>query len=128
MTLGRLAVVIAQYLSGRNQANQADFRDAGNFVVVQNTDKMVFTGNKGIDKKYYRYSGYKGNVKEKNLNMMMEKDSTKVLWYAVRGMLPKNKLRARRLKRLKMFAETSTKYDYMKPKTIESDYLVKNSA
>lgn len=123
LTLWRLAVVIAQYLSGRNQANQSDFWDAGNFVVVQNTDKLVFTGNKGIDKKYYRYSGYKGNLKEKNLNMMMDKDSTKVLWYAVKGMLPKNKLRARRLKRLKMFAENSTKYDYMKPTSITSEYL-----
>lgn len=104
MTLGRLAAEVAKKIQGKHQAHQCDFWDCGEFVVVINTDKMKFTGYKLFNKMYHTYSGWKGNVKSKSLEEMMQRDSTKVLWLAVRGMLPKNKLRQKRMKRLKMFA------------------------
>lgn len=127
LSIWRLAVVVSQYLMGKNKATAADFWDAWDFVVVQNVDKMVYTGNKGVQKKYYRYSGYKGNVKSLDLETLMQKDPSKVLWYAVKWMLPKNKLRKKRLARLKSFVWTSTKFDYMKPELIETDYLQKTT-
>ena len=66
-------------------------------------------------KKYFSYSGYKWNVKEINLANLIEKNPTKALWFAVRWMLPKNKLRDRRMKRLKLVVGTTTKYDNFKP-------------
>ena len=66
-------------------------------------------------KQYFSYSGYKGNVKSINLANLIKKDPTKALWFAVRGMLPKNKLRAPRMKRLKLIVDTTTKYDNFKP-------------
>lgn len=125
LSIGRLAVVVTNYLVGKGKVSNADFWDSGDFVVVHNVDKMVFTGNKGIQKEYHTYSGYKGHVKSIRLQDLMKKDPSKVLWYAVKGMLPKNKLRSKRLMRLKSFAGVSTKFDYMNPTTIESAYLTK---
>lgn len=125
LTLGRLAVVVTNHLVGKGKVTNTDFWDSGDFVVVHNVDKMVYTGNKGINKEYHTYSGYKGHVKSIRLQDLMKKDPSKVLWYAIKGMLPKNKLRAKRLMRLKSFVGTSTKFDYMNPTTIESAYLTK---
>ncbi len=122
--IGRLAVIIANHLVGKGKVSNCDFRDNGDFVVVQNVDKMLITGNnKAIQKEYHTYSGYKGHVKSIALKDLIKKDPIRVLYHAVSGMIPKNKLRAKRLMRLKSFVGTSTKYDYMKPQTIASEYL-----
>lgn len=113
--LWKLAEKVARFLIGKGKAYYADAWDTGDFVVVQNVDKIKFTGNKLLQKKYYRYSGWKGNVKEKTLGEMLNRHPERVLWYAVRGMLPKNKLRARRMKRLKLFTEPNNKFNYCKP-------------
>ncbi len=113
-TLGRLAVDIANKLQGKRKEYYSDFWDAGDFVLVENVDKIVVTGNKLQDKKYYSYSGYKGNVKDMTLNELLQKKPEKALWFAVRGMLPKNKLRARRMKRLKLVVGTTEKYNNFK--------------
>jgi large subunit ribosomal protein L13 len=86
---------------------------------------MLVTWNKAIQNEYHTYSGYKGHVKDISLKDLMQKDPSKVLRYAVKGMLAKNKLRSKRLMRLKSFVGTSTKFDYMKPETIKSAYLSK---
>lgn len=117
-TLGKLAVVIADLLIGKNEAHYCDFRDCGGFVVVENADKIVVTGKKLSQKLYYTYSGYKGNVKSKTLGVMLKKKSMDPLWFAVRGMLPKNKMRDIRMKRVKMFTTASTKYDFLHPTEI----------
>ncbi len=127
LSIGRLAVVVTNYLAGKGKVSNCDFWDGGDFVVVYNVEKMLVTGNKGIQKEYHTYSGYKGHVKSIRLQDLMKKDPSKVLRYAVKGMLAKNKLRAKRLMRLKSFIGTSTKFDYMKPTTIESAYLTKVS-
>ncbi len=115
---GRLAVVIANALQGKWKVSYNDFWDQGDFVVVTNVEKMIWTWNKGVQKIYHTYSWYKGHVKEIALKDLMKKDPLKVLRYAVRGMLPKNKLRDPRMKRMKSFVWSSDKYDYMKPITI----------
>ncbi|MCF7834737.1 50S ribosomal protein L13 [Candidatus Gracilibacteria bacterium] len=114
-TLGRLAVDIANKLSGKGNTYYSDFWDGGDFVLVENVDKISVTGKKLEEKVYYSYSGYKGNVKEITLKNLLIKNPSKALWFAVRGMLAKNKLRDSRMKRLKMVVGTTTKYDNFKP-------------
>ena len=114
-TLGRLAVDIAKKLMGKDRAYYSDFRDAGSFVIVENVEKIAVTGKKLTDKVYYSYSGYKGNLKSITLGELLKKNPGKALWYAVRGMLPKNKLRDPRIKRMKLIKGTTTKYDNFKP-------------
>ncbi len=114
-TLGRLAASIAMKLMGKDKAWYNDFWDAGDYVIVENAWKFSTTGNKMEQKLYYRYSGYKGNVKSMTLREMKEKKPMDALWYAVRGMLPKNKLRNKRMLRLKLNVGTTTKYDNFKP-------------
>ena len=120
ITLGRLATDVAIIPIDIDKclfdkSYYSDFRDAGSFVIVENVDKIIVTGNKLKDKVYYTYSGYKGNVKSISLADLLLKNLSKALWYAVRGMLPKNKLRDCRMKRLKLVKGTTTKYDNFKP-------------
>lgn len=114
-TLGKLAVTVADLLIGKNEAHYCDFWDCGGFVIVENIDKIVVTGDKLNQKIYYSYSGYKGNLKSKTLRELMAKKPMDPLWFAVRGMLPKNKMRDRRMKRLKMFTTGTNKYDFLHP-------------
>ncbi|MCS6983075.1 MAG: 50S ribosomal protein L13 [Candidatus Absconditabacterales bacterium] len=120
-TLGRLASRVAMYLLGKHKTHYCDMRDTGDFVVVKNFASIKITGNKLLQKMYYRYSGYKGNLKETNLRDMMKKKPLDVLYYAVRGMLPKNKLRDRRMKRLKVFLDNNTQYDHYKLQSLPID-------
>ena len=101
--LGRLATQIAKILSGRNKVDYIPNADRGDFVVVTNSDGIVVTGNKKKGNKYYRYSGFPGGMKETSFEEQIDKDSTKVIYSAVNGMLPKNKLKADMLKRLLVF-------------------------
>ncbi len=121
-TLWRLAVDIANKIIWKWKAEYCDFWDCWDYVIVENVDKLVFTwNNKAKNKIYYRYSWYKWNVKSINLWELMKKNPSKVLYFAVRWMLPKNKLRDNRMKRLKMFIWTSTKLDYFKPINLYND-------
>ena len=114
-TLGRLAVDISKKLIGKDKSYYSDFWDAGSFVIVENVDQIAVSGNKLQDKVYYSYSGYKGNLKSITLGELLKKNPKQALRYAVRGMLPKNKLRDARIKRLKTLKGTTTKYDNFKP-------------
>jgi len=100
--LGRLATEVAVLLRGKGKENFAPNRDIGDFVIVKNFSKVKFTGKKMEQKKYYRHSGYLGGLKETPLAKLFETDPAKVLQKAVFGMLPKNKLRAEQIKRLKI--------------------------
>ena len=102
--LGRLAVEVAKLLLGKHKAYYSDFRDAGDFVLVENIEKIKITGNKLQDNKMYSYSGYKGNVKEVTWDIVMKKNPAKLLTAVVRGMISKNKLRDKRIKRMKLVA------------------------
>ncbi len=113
--LGRAAAQIATLLTGKNKPQYTKHIDCGDYVVVINADKLVVTGNKMSDKKYYRHSGYPGGIKEATLAEKMAKDPTEVIYRAVRGMLPVNKLRDERLKRLKIYAGSEHNHEAQKP-------------
>lgn len=103
--LGRVAVRVAEILSGKRKPEFAPNVDGGDFVVVTNTDFLVVTGRKLEQKKYHRFSGYPGGIKTKSLKEVMKQDSRKAIEVAISGMLPKNKLRDRMLKRLLLYRD-----------------------
>ena len=119
MPLGKLAVVIADKLMGKSKVTYTPHIDNGDYVVVVNAKKLVVTGNKMIDKKYYRHSGFPGGIKELKLEEVIEKDPTRAIVEAVKGMLPKNKLSADRLGRLKVFAGSEHAHAAQNPKEIK---------
>jgi large subunit ribosomal protein L13 len=114
-TLGRLSTQIAVLLTGKSKPMFTKHIDCGDFVVVINADKLVVTGDKLETKKYYHHSGFPGGLRERTLQEQMDRDSTKVIEHAVRGMLPTNKLRDARLLRLKVYPGEEHKHDPQKP-------------
>ena len=113
--VGRLASEVAKILRGKNKPTFTPNVDTGDFVIVINTDKMVFTGNKLEDKIYRRHTGYIGNMKETQAKDMMAKDSTKVLMLAVKGMLPKNSLGRKMLTKLRVYKGSEHEQAAQKP-------------
>lgn len=109
--LGRLATQIANFLMGKNKPYFVPHLDCGDYVVVVNAKQVRVSGKKFSQKKYYRHSGYPGGFREITLGEQMVKDSRKVIYHAVSGMLPKNKLRDKRLVRLKIFIDTKHPYE-----------------
>jgi len=100
--LGRLAAQIAVLLRGKHRPNFVPYKDMGDFVIVENVNKLKFTRKKIEQKKYYRHSGYWGGLKEIPLKKLFAERPDEVLRKAVYRMLPKNKLRAKMIKRLKI--------------------------
>ena len=103
-TLGRLATQIADTLRGKRKPQYTPHVDTGDFVVVVNAEKIAVTGKKLDDKMYYRHSGYPGGLKSRPLRDELERRPTEVLRKAVKGMLPKNRLAAKQLTKLKIYA------------------------
>ena len=101
-TVGELAVQISNLLRGKGKTDFAPYKDEGDFVVVNNVTKMKFTGRKVSQKIYYRHSGYLGHLKKIPLKRILDKKPGEVLRRAVLGMLPKNRLRNKFIKRLKI--------------------------
>ena len=99
--LGRLATHISLLLQGKDKPDFEPHRDMGSIVVVENVSKIGVTGKKAKQKKYYHHSGFLGGLKEIPFKKVFEKNPSQILRTAVFGMLPKNKLRAKRIKRLK---------------------------
>jgi len=100
--LGRLAVKVAVALRGKNKPNFVPYRDMGDIVVVKNTDKMKFTGKKLDQKNYFHFTGYLGNMKQATLKeLIIKKGAKEALRKAVMGMLTKNTLRDKQIKRLR---------------------------
>ncbi len=108
--LGRLASEVAKYLIGKHKVNYAPHLDAGDYVVITNADKFIVTGRKMKRKKYRHHTGYMGGLKETTLKEILEKTPERPIYLAVKNMLPKNKLRKKRLKRLKIFVEEKHPY------------------
>ena len=100
--LGRLAAQIAVLLRGKHKPNFVPYKDMGDFVIVENVNKLKFTGKKIEQKKYYRHSGYWGGLKEIPLKKLFAERPAEVLRRAVYRMLPKNKLRVKMIKRLRV--------------------------
>ncbi len=104
VVLGRLATRIARLLIGKDKPNYTPHLDCGDHVVVINAERVKLTGNKIDQKIYHHHSGYPGGLKEIPIRLMLQRRPQEVVREAVLGMLPKNKLRARRAKKLRVYA------------------------
>lgn len=118
MPLGKLAVVIADKLMGKSKTTYTPHVDNGDYVVVINAKNIRVTGNKMTDKMYYRHSGFPGGLTELKLEEVIEKNPQVAIEHAVKGMLPKNKLAAGRLARLKVFGGSEHAHTAQTPKEI----------
>ena len=117
--LGRLASEIARRLRGKHKAIYTPYNDTGDFVVVINAEKVKLTGRKMEDKIYYRYSGFVGGMKETTAKDLLAKKPTEALTIAVKGMLPKNSLGRRQLKKLKVYAGGSHPHEAQQPELVQ---------
>ncbi len=117
--LGRLCTAVAKILRGKDKPTFTPHLDCGDYVVIINADKIKVTGNKLEDKKYYRHSGYVGNLKVTNLKEMLEKSPEFVVRKAVKGMLPHNTLGREILKKLKVYRGESNVHIAQKPEKLE---------
>jgi len=118
-TLGRLATQIAVVLRGKHKPSFSPAVDAGDFVVVINAEKIHTTGRKLDQKMYHRHSGYPGGLKSIPLRTMLSTHPERVVVHAVRGMLPKNRLGRRMLKRLKAYGGPNHPHQAQEPKPLE---------
>lgn len=116
--LGRVATLIAGRLTGKYQPQFTAHVDSGDHVIVINAASLVVTGDKMDDKTYYHYSGFPSGMKSASLSEQMVKNPSRVIETAVKGMLPKNKLLADRMKRLKVYAGDTHQHEAQKPEAI----------
>lgn len=119
LPLGKLAVVIADKLMGKSKVTYTPHIDNGDYVVVINAKNLQVTGSKMVDKKYYRHSGFPGGLKELKLEEVIEKDPSYAIKEAVKGMIPKNKLAADRMSRLRVFNGEKHDHTAQNPKEIK---------
>ena len=119
MILGRVSTKIATALIGKNKATYTPHIDGGDYVVVINAKHMKLTGKKIEEKVYDRYSGYPEGRRVISFKELMKKNPSKALYLAVRGMLPKNKLRKRMLRALKIYAADKHLHSAQNPKRVE---------
>ena len=118
-TLGRLSSQIAAILRGKHKPQYSPSVDVGDYVVVVNAGKVRVTGRKMQQKRYYRHSGYPGGLTEITLADQLERHPTRVLKAAVRGMLPRNRLGRKMLKKLKVYAGPEHPHEAQQPKSLE---------
>jgi len=118
--LGRLATRVARILIGKDKPKFTPHLDCGDHVVVINAEKIRLTGNKIDQKVYHRHSGYPGGLKETPVRLMLQRRPEEVVREAVLGMLPKNKLRAHRAKKLRVYAgsEALARHAGQKPQPV----------
>jgi large subunit ribosomal protein L13 len=117
--LGRLATQIAMRLRGKHKPIFTPHADTGDFVVVLNADKVALTGKKWGKKIYYHHTGYVGGLKQITAEKLLEKKPEDILRFAVRGMLPKNSLGRRQLKKLKIYVGTDHPHEAQQPEILE---------
>lgn len=118
-TLGRLASELARRLRGKHKAEFTPHVDTGDYMVVVNAEKVGVTGKKRSDKMYYRHTGYIGNLKEMNLETLLESHPERAIEYAVKGMLPKNRLGRAMFKKLKVYRGSEHPHSAQQPQPLE---------
>ncbi len=119
LPLGKLAVVIADKLMGKSKVTYTPHTDNGDYVVVINAKNIKVTGNKMVEKMYHHYSGYPGGLKSLKLEEIIAKKPEYAIKQAVKGMMPKNKLAADRLARLRVFDGAEHAHAAQNPKEIK---------
>ncbi len=118
-TLGRLASEIARRLKGKHKPEYTPHVDTGDYIVVINAEKVRVTGNKLSDKRYYRHTGYVGNLKEISLEKLLQKAPERVIERAVRGMLPRNPLGRAMYRKLKVYAGPEHRHAAQQPQPLD---------
>lgn len=118
-TLGRFASEIAKILTGKNKPIYTPNVDTGDYVIVINAEKIQLTGNKLQDKKWYRHTGYPGGRKEVAYKDLIAAKPEFVIQKAVKGMLPKNKLARKQIKKLKVYAGSEHNHQAQKPEVLD---------
>ena len=116
--LGRLSTEIAKFLIGKYKPTYTPHIDGGDYVIVINAKEAVVTGDKELQKIYYRHSGFPGGIRDARLEEVREKFPERIIENAVKGMLPKNKLSPERMKRLKVYVGSEHQHAAQKPETI----------
>lgn len=117
--LGRLASEIARRLRGKHKPQFTPHVDTGDHIVVINAAQVAVTGNKKEHKIYYRHSGYVGNLKQTSLKKMLEQHPQRAIEYAVKGMLPKNRLGRAMFRKLRVYADGDHKHEAQQPTRLE---------
>ncbi|MGC9348580.1 MAG: 50S ribosomal protein L13 [Anaerolineae bacterium] len=118
-TLGRLATRIATVLRGKHKPEYTPHEDVGDFVVVVNAEKVRVTGRKLDQKMYYRHTGYPGGIRGISLRRQLEEHPERVIYRAVKGMLPRGPLGRRQLKKLKVYAGPQHPHEAQQPQPLE---------
>ena len=116
--LGRLASQVAAILRGKHKTSYTPHVDTGDYVIVINSDKVVLTGNKAEQKMYRTHSGYIGNLKETKYKILLEKRSDFVVTKAIKGMMPKNSLGRKMVKKLHVYKGETHKHEAQKPQEL----------
>ncbi|MGI6097909.1 MAG: 50S ribosomal protein L13 [Dethiobacteria bacterium] len=114
-TLGRLATTVASLLKGKHKPIYTPHVDVGDFVIVINADKVVLTGKKKQQKKYYRHSGYAGGLKQISYEKLMAEKPERAVYLAVKGMLPRNRLGMKMLKKLRVYKGAQHPHEAQQP-------------
>lgn len=117
--LGRLASKVASMLRGKHKPSYLPYTDNGDYIIVVNAGHIKVTGNKMSDKKYYKHTGYIGNLKTTSLEVLLKKDPSFVIRNAVKGMLPRNSLGRSMIKKLKVYNDEEHTHHAQKPKVLE---------
>ena len=117
--LGRLASKVAKIIRGKHKTNFTPHVDCGDNVVIVNAEKIQLTGSKWDNKKYFKHTGFPGGQYIQTPNQLLEKDATRIINNAVKGMLPKNKLGRKIIKNLYIFSGSDHNKDAQKPKLID---------
>ena len=117
--VGRLATIITKILRGKNTAKFTPHMDHGDFVVVKNIEHIKFTGNKFLNKKYYRHTGYPGGIKETTPEKISVKKPEEILKLAVKRMLPGGPLAKKQLSKLKIYVGENHPHSAQNPEIIE---------
>ncbi|MEM1047264.1 MAG: 50S ribosomal protein L13 [Pseudomonadota bacterium] len=120
LVVGRLAAFIATRLRGKHKATFTPHMDCGDNIIVVNADKVVFTGNKYNDKKYYWHTGYPGGIKQRTARAILEgRFPERVLEKAVTRMMPGGPLSRKQLKNLKIYSGAEHKHEAQQPETVD---------
>ena len=120
LVVGRLASVIATRLRGKHRADFTPHVDSGDNIVVVNAEKVVFTGNKRADKKYYWHTGYPGGIKNRTADQLLVGPfPDRVIHKAVERMLPKTKLGKKQIGKLKIYAGGSHPHEAQSPQVLD---------
>ena len=117
--LGRLATEIARRLRGKHKAEYTPHVDTGDYIIVTNAEKVAVTGRKFKEKIYYSHSGFPGGIKSISFEKLQQKDPTRIIERAVKGMLPRNPLGRDMFRKLKVYAGTEHPHEAQQPKQLE---------